>query len=43
MDPENIKKLEKTGYHAIPIICGPTASGKTSFSIRAAKMLHAEI
>ena len=43
MDPEKMKKLENTGYRAIPIICGPTASGKTSFSIRAAKNLHAEI
>jgi len=43
MDPEKMKKLEQTGYRSIPIICGPTASGKTSFSIRSAKSLHAEI
>ena len=43
MDPLVMQKLEKTGYKAIPVICGPTASGKTSLSIRAAKELHGEI
>ena len=43
MDPDMMKKLKSTGYDAIPVICGPTASGKTSLSIRAAKSLHAEI
>lgn len=43
MDPALMEKLKSTGYDAIPIICGPTASGKTSLSIRAAKKLHAEI
>ena len=43
MDPIVMQKLEKTGYKAIPIICGPTASGKTSLSIRAAKELRGEI
>ena len=35
--------FEKTGYSQIPIICGPTASGKTGLSIRAAKKLSGEI
>ena len=35
--------LAKTGYRSIPIICGPTASGKTGLSIRAAKSLGGEI
>ena len=43
MDPDVMQKLEKTGYKAIPVICGPTASGKTSLSIRAAKELNGEI
>ena len=43
MDPAVQKQLENMGFQAIPIICGPTASGKTSFSIRTAKDLHAEI
>ena len=43
MDPIVMQKLEKTGYKAIPVICGPTASGKTSLSIRAAKELRGEI
>ncbi|MBR5973780.1 MAG: tRNA (adenosine(37)-N6)-dimethylallyltransferase MiaA [Clostridiales bacterium] len=34
---------EKTGYRSIPVICGPTASGKTGFSIRVAKALGGEI
>lgn len=34
---------EITGYRAIPVICGPTASGKTSLSIRIAQQAHAEI
>ena len=35
--------FEKTGYSQIPIICGPTASGKTGLSIRASKKLSGEI
>ena len=35
--------FEKTGYPSIPVICGPTASGKTGLSIRVAKDLHGEI
>ena len=34
---------EKTGYRSIPIICGPTASGKTGFSIHVARALGGEI
>ena len=43
MDASVLKQLEKTGYKAIPIICGPTASGKTSLSIRVAQEFHGEI
>lgn len=43
MDPDVMQKLEQTGYKAIPVICGPTASGKTSLSIRTAKELNGEI
>ena len=35
--------FEITKYHSIPIICGPTASGKTSLSIKLAKELSGEI
>lgn len=34
---------EITGYRSIPVICGPTASGKTSLSIKVAKEAKAEI
>ena len=43
MDQSVIQKLGNTGYKAIPVICGPTASGKTSLSIRVAQKLHGEI
>lgn len=37
------KIQEKTGYASIPVICGPTASGKTSFSIRVAQLFKGQI
>jgi len=41
---DNAQKLtELTGYKSIPVICGPTASGKTSLSIRVAKELNGQI
>lgn len=42
MERVNVVK-EKTGVCAIPVICGPTASGKTSFSIDLACRYHGEI
>lgn len=35
--------FDKTGYSSIPIICGPTASGKTSLSIKLAKSVKGEV
>lgn len=41
MDAEQF--YNQTGYHAIPVICGPTASGKTGLSIRLAQSVNGEI
>ncbi len=35
--------IEKTGFSSIPVICGPTASGKTGLSIRVAKETSGQI
>ena len=41
---ENAQKMfELTGYKSIPVICGPTASGKTALSIRVAQELSGQI
>ena len=43
MDKKSNPIYEKTGYSFIPVICGPTASGKTSFAIETAKKTGGEI
>ncbi|MBO4495846.1 MAG: tRNA (adenosine(37)-N6)-dimethylallyltransferase MiaA [Clostridiales bacterium] len=41
---DNAQRLfESTGYKSIPVICGPTASGKTALSIRVAQELSGQI
>ncbi|MBO4928024.1 MAG: tRNA (adenosine(37)-N6)-dimethylallyltransferase MiaA [Clostridiales bacterium] len=40
---QDLQKLYQTGYRSIPVICGPTASGKTSLAISAALQLGGEI
>lgn len=43
MDTKRLEQIRKIGFSSIPIICGPTASGKSSFAISLASATQGAI